>query len=119
MYVKTLEQIEKELEYAEFKYPGQKLTREETIERTISKLNRAYGPTAKECVYCRNCNDVNKWTCSVLAAIAILIRGLEEQMQLSGEEMYDKRNSFFKTAFKQYPKIDIKKCKEYLKLAGR
>lgn len=76
-----LKQILNELDYAEKKYPDQHLSKGQALKKATVKLNNTYDYSNDPCCCCPDCTDSKKFTCNAFAAIAILIRGIEEAMK--------------------------------------
>lgn len=110
MLLETLKQIEKELEYAETKHPHQSHTRVGTLDIAMAKLEEGYDAYKKyrsSCPEFCTCNDKNKWACSALATIAILIRGIEEEFEMSAGELFKERDKYLSGMLKEYEKVDL------------
>lgn len=104
MLLEIFEQIEKELKYAELKHPNQKLDKTETYKVAANKLADCIttGPHPLCCYSCcLKCNDSNRFICSSLATIAILIRGIERELELKGSKIFKNRNKLFKEILKE------------------
>lgn len=99
----VMEQICKELTYAESKYPNQILSKPDTLSKALAKLNMAYDDTpgcSVSCLgVCKECTDSKKFACQSFAAIAILIRGIESAMKENEKDFFASREGFFKKWF--------------------
>lgn len=93
-----LKQIENELVYAESKHPNQHLSKVEALRQAEIKLNSSYNYDSP-CNLCPRCDDSKKFACNALAAIAILIRGIEESMKEKERDFFENRKAFFKKWF--------------------
>jgi hypothetical protein len=101
-----VDQIIKELKYAEKCHPNQNLSKVETIDKAIAKLRKIYDSN-KACGSCTTCSDSEKFICSTFATIAILIRGIE--CEIKNSDIFKNRNEFFK---KELEEPIVNKVKE-------
>src|ERR1035437_6931925 len=109
MLLEIFEQIEKELDYAEYKHPGQQVTKIDSLQFAIAKLREPIDNT-KWCEYgCSDCTDTDKYICNSFAAIALLIRGIEQEIKVTNvvDKTFNRRNKLFDKLFKPRPQIKL------------
>jgi hypothetical protein len=111
MLLEIFEQIEKELDYAEHCHPNQQITKIESLKFAIHKLHFAM-TCVPSCVHGNTCicTDTDKYVCSSFAAMAILMRGIEQELKVAEpvvKKSFKKRLKLFDSMFKSRPQIKL------------
>jgi hypothetical protein len=109
--LEIFKQIEKELNFAELCHPNQQITKSESLQFAINKLKSCTSLNYPVCgINNCTCNDTDKYICNSFAAIAILIRGIEQELKVEESvvtKSFKKRLKLFNSLFKFRPQIKL------------